>query len=95
MKAGMLHGNGHDQAGHEHHVGAGQVVPGNLVRVCHAGQWQYDQWQEGGDGQGQTLKDPEDCHDQDGVQGPHCLMERVIRSQRDGDQDHWGHYGQY
>ena len=64
------------------------------MRVCHTCQWQYDQGEQRGDGQGQTLEYPVDCHDQDGVQSPHGLVEGVIRGQGNEQQDYWGHNGQ-
>ena len=42
VEARVLHGYGHDEAGHEHHVGAVQVVGGDLLGAGGSGQGQED-----------------------------------------------------
>ena len=78
MEAAVLHGYGHDQAGHKHHIGALnthgvtchdshvphlEVVPGHLVSAGHPGQGEEHQGQQGGDGEREQLEYPEHGHD--------------------------------
>lgn len=61
----VLDGHRDDEPADEQEVGVLEVVPADVVRVLDPKQWVEDDGEEGGDGQGQDLQDPVDCHDDD------------------------------